>query len=120
MFLASPITWDHYFVLLAPTVLLVGPRLTQPDLLRGVFRLSLFVLWLNPDFVYALLRGPQWRPEHFSVLENLGVVSLGVYAITALFVVSAVVTRRAAAEGARSPAESEPRDQPALAGGAVA
>ncbi|MCE9605438.1 MAG: DUF2029 domain-containing protein [Planctomycetia bacterium] len=99
--LVSPICWDHYFVLLMQPILLIAYRLGRPSPLRGMFRLSLAVLWLNPLFLWTIVMGANSR-NIFNLTASLGqnitIVSLPVYAACALFLVAAVVTETASDE----------------------
>lgn len=98
MLLASPITWDHSFILLLMPILLVAHQLSQPELLRGAFRLTLAVLWLNPLFAWTLFLGANLT-NVFAIVattkQNLLVVSLPVYALCGFFAVAVATAGRA-------------------------
>jgi hypothetical protein len=101
MLLVSPITWDHYFLLLALPVLLVTHRLAQTDPLRRVLAPSLFLMWLNPLFLWTLFLGAD-LVNVFTLVsskeKNIFVVSLPFYALVTMFAITTIVTERTIAE----------------------
>ncbi len=58
MLIVSPITWDHYFLLLLLPIALVWQRLPPLELCQWTFAGVLLVLWLKPKLVM----------EHFLIL----------------------------------------------------
>lgn len=119
MLLVSPVTWDHYLILLAQPIALVASRLTQANALRGGFRFVLGLLWVNPFFFWAIFLGANltnWSTLVASPKQNLLVVSLPFYALLSLFLIAIVVTRQSIAASATEsiPARTEKRE-PAIA-----
>lgn len=93
MLLASPITWDHYFLILLWPMLRIGLRLPQSLLLRSAYGASLFVLWLNPYVLFAYVtRGGRV----ISYEQTLMVLSWPFYALGVAFVLGAIESLRSA------------------------
>lgn len=53
MVLASPVAWDHYFLLLLWPILRLGRRLPALSFATAAFITGLFFLWLNPVVLFA-------------------------------------------------------------------
>ncbi len=91
MLLVSPITWNHYFLLLVPVAGLLWMRLPS-GVSRWALALVLILLWL-PDLLFASLAiGPKQagelvHPRHppISAKLNMGALSIQAYALFALF-----------------------------------
>ena len=107
MLLVSPISWNHYYLLLALPVAVVWWRL-PPGLARRAMWPVLAVLWL-PDHLAPLLalggaraiamaRDARWA---LTPAENLYTASVPHYALCALFVLALLLP-------ARSPGPDEP------------
>jgi hypothetical protein len=95
MLLLSPVTWDHYFLLLLlPAALLAFAR--PPGGMRSwTFQICLGLLWITPE-LYYLLALPNYsagsviaRPWH-----TLTVLALQTYALLGLFALGVAVACR--------------------------
>lgn len=79
MLLASPITWDHYFLILALPLAVIWPRLTRGR--REILILLLAVLWVSPrkvaEHALILLHG---SPESAGPWETVTALSIQCYA----------------------------------------
>lgn len=97
MLLVSPITWDHYFLLLTQPLLLVAYHLSRRDLIRKLLTPALFMLWLNPLFLWMLFLGADLITV-FTIVssteKNIFIVSLPFYALVTTFAITAIVTKR--------------------------
>jgi len=82
-------------------VLLVTHRLAQTDPLRRVLAPSLFLMWLNPLFLWTLFLGAD-LVNVFTLVsskeKNIFVVSLPFYALVTMFAITTIVTERTIAE----------------------
>jgi hypothetical protein len=93
MLLVSPVTWDHYFLLLALPVLVVWQALPSRGIARPAFALVPAILSLNLAWFFQLIPGGRtagWAGPG----QVLAVLSLPFYALVALFVVGLVELRR--------------------------
>jgi hypothetical protein len=108
MLLVSPITWDHYFLLLTQPILLVAYHLAKEDGLRRFLTPSIFLMWLNPLFLWTLFLGADLITV-FSIVsstqKNIFIVSLPFYALVTMFTITAAVTGRTIAEP-KAPSDS--------------
>ena len=101
MLLISPVTWEHYFLLLLVPVVLFMRKLSS--LSRGpqiVFLLSTAALWINPRFVYkAFIPGgiTSGTPTPF---HTVTILSFQFYGLVGLFGLGIVLALRRR-EGAR-------------------
>jgi hypothetical protein len=106
MLLVSPITWDHYLLLLALPVAVLWQRLPRGGMGREVLLLLLAVLWVQPGMVmeHVLILLDASHPPNASgywiatPLETLTALSVPCYVLVALF----VLTIRAAARDRRT------------------
>ena len=82
MLLISPITWNHYFVLLLAPLAIFWLNLPASIWARALFLIVVAALWTMPDFVWTLfdLRGTTARP-----ISSLTVISYQMYALLGLF-----------------------------------
>jgi hypothetical protein len=108
MLLVSPITWDHYFLLLLLPAGVLATTLPSSGALRYLLYGCLALLWLTPELYYRLAAfvhpaaaaGP-W--------QTLTVLSLQTYALMGLFMLGVVAARHRSAQpcagqrGARYP-----------------
>jgi len=87
--LVSPVTWDHYFLLLIwPAARLVA-RLTDDDPLRRLAVAAVAVLWMNPVVPYTFGTRPG---EPALPWQTLSFVSWPFYALLATFVAGLYLT----------------------------
>lgn len=101
MLLVSPITWDHYFLLLTQPLLLVAHRLAKGDGLRRLLAPALFMFWLNPLFLWTLFLGADLINVFTlvsSTEKNIFIISMPFYALVTMFAITAAVTNRTIAE----------------------
>jgi hypothetical protein len=90
MLLVSPITWEHYFLLLLVPWFLVWVRLPSSALVRGLFMALTAAFWLDPSVLWE-----PWLPctvqnyRHVwgvaTPVHTLTVLSLHCYALLGLF-----------------------------------
>jgi hypothetical protein len=93
MLLVSPITWDHYFLLLLVPLTIVWIRLPATGMARAVFTLIVVAFWLPPRLLSrVLLQGEGTGIA--TPAQALSVLSLQFYALLALFLLGIVVARR--------------------------
>jgi hypothetical protein len=87
MLLVSPITWDHYFILLILPALLLWLRLSRGGLARVALGLILFALFFDPDTVWrAVTGGPGVRAQQVATpWQTIGIISHLFYALFGLF-----------------------------------
>jgi alpha-1,2-mannosyltransferase len=91
MLLVSPITWDHYFILLTLPALLLWLRLRRGGLARVALGVMLLALFFDPDTVWrAVTGGPGVRTQQVATAwQTLGIVSHLFYALLGLFLLGA-------------------------------
>lgn len=91
MLLVSPITWEHYFLLLLPplAVRLADPPPSAPE--RAVLAAALACLWVSPALVWSVagLGGRVARP-----VDSLTVLAVHTYALLGLLLLGVVGLRR--------------------------
>lgn len=95
MLLVSPITWDHYLLLLALPLAVLWPRLPRGGMGREAVVLFLAILWLKPWMVAEHLlilldasHSPTTRGWIATPLETLTALSAPCYALVGLFVLT--------------------------------
>jgi hypothetical protein len=107
MLLVSPITWNHYFLLLLVPLAVLWVRLPPSLPTRALFWVSLLGLWMIRNFVFdhvvpGGLASGVVRPVH-----TLTVLSFQTYALLALFLLLLRAAGRAqAVQPARAPTSS--------------
>jgi hypothetical protein len=107
MLLASPITWDHYFLLLLLPAALLGATLPRPRPRWYAFLACLAVLWLPPE-LYHLVAGLR-SSGLAQPWQTVTTLALQTYALLGLFVLGLVSARGGPAEGRRPAAEAAGR-----------
>src|SRR5207248_10752704 len=88
MLLLSPITWDHYAVVLLLPVALLWLQLPTGGLALGLFGVCLLALWLTPMVYWYPLIGARIETWMFMVAEpwqTLTALSIPTYALVGLF-----------------------------------
>jgi hypothetical protein len=85
MLLVSPITWEHYFLLLLPPVAILWTRLPSSVLAKGVFMMILVVLGIHPLLLYDTFVPGGVGHGFASPVCTLTVLSLQCYALLGLF-----------------------------------
>ncbi|MBI1917916.1 MAG: DUF2029 domain-containing protein [Planctomycetes bacterium] len=105
MLLVSPITWDHYLLLLALPIPVLWQRLPRGGAGREVLGPLLAILWLNPEQVMEhvmLLVGASRVPERgewtTTPVETLTALSVPCYALAGIFVLG-ILSAREGLEG---------------------
>ena len=106
MLLVSPVTWDHYFVLLALPLGLIWVALPPAPGVRICFAMILVALWTNPVNVWDAVF-PQRTVA--TPLHTLSVLSFHLYAILGLFVLGmALAVPRRTSDCSSSQPQSPP------------
>jgi len=87
--LVSPVTWDHYFLLLLWPVARLMARLTSDDPLRRLAAAATAVLWMNPValHIFGMKTGQAALPW-----QTLSFVSWPFYALGAIFLAGLYLT----------------------------
>jgi hypothetical protein len=85
MLLVSPITWDHYFLLLVLPGALTWTGLPRHDAARLLFLVALLLLWVEPRLLYDLFIAGGYADGMAYPVHTLCVLSLQLYALLALF-----------------------------------
>ncbi len=80
--LVTPIVWEHYFVMLVPSLAIAWWRLPNTWQARGLFASIVCGLWLPPQLVWRLI-GLGARTA--GPLDALGLLSFQFYSLLALF-----------------------------------
>jgi alpha-1,2-mannosyltransferase len=105
MLLVSPITWNHYFVMLCLPVVLLWAGLPLASRLERVsFWVTVGVLWMPPDVGWFLFMGVpvgMWMKSVATPWQSLTVLSLQLYAILGLFVLGVRAGRQWPGQSAR-------------------
>ncbi len=88
MLLLSPITWDHYFVLLLLPAAILWRELPPTGLRRSALRVCLVLVWLTPMAYWYPLTGAtikSWMTRVAAPWQTLTALSLPCYALVGLF-----------------------------------
>jgi hypothetical protein len=86
MLLVSPITWDHYFLLLLVPLVLLWHRLPAEGVSRWTFRALLILLWLNPGVYWAIFKlGQGGVAQPATPVKTLTGLSVLLYATLGVF-----------------------------------
>jgi hypothetical protein len=88
MLLISPVTWDHYPVLMLLPLATLWLRLPTTGPRRWLFRLALTIIWISPVIYWRLLAPDllfDWMTQTATPLQSLTVLSLPFYALVALY-----------------------------------
>jgi hypothetical protein len=96
MLLISPITWNHYFIMLALPVVVLSQQLSAVPRAKWVFWTCLAVLWVPPDalwFVFMQVPVNMWLKSLARPVHSATVLSAQLYALLGLFAVGVVVHR---------------------------
>jgi Glycosyltransferase family 87 len=100
MLLVSPITWDHYLLILLFPWVLVWVALPVSALARGLFLVLSATLWTFPPIVWSIWLSavpvnhrPTW--ETATPLHTLTILSLHCYALLSLFAFLFVLWKKA-------------------------
>jgi Glycosyltransferase family 87 len=85
MLLVSPITWDHYLLLLAVPIAVIGTHLPRSTAARALFAVILVAFWSSPSIIQHLLipGGKSHGIAH--PLQTVTLLSYQCYALIALF-----------------------------------
>ena len=106
MVLATPIAWDHYFLLLMVPIAHLAATLPQPSVRRLLFNAGLFALWLNPIVFYGIAL--RKSSPLLSTASLLTIVSWPFYGLIAVFALGLIQTL--AAVGLRDRPHALPSD----------
>lgn len=87
MVVATPIAWDHYFLLLMPPIAHLAGTLPRRSIRRLPFQLGLFVLWLNPIVFYGIALNKS--SQLLSTASLVTIVSWPFYGLVTLFALGA-------------------------------
>ncbi len=85
MLLVSPITWDHYFLLLLVPLAVVWTRLPATNLARLTFLVLMFALWMKPGDLYQTFIPGGTDSGTVTAWQTLCILSLPCYALLLLF-----------------------------------
>jgi hypothetical protein len=106
MLLVSPITWDHYLLILLVPWVLAWVALPASALARGLFLVLSATLWTYPPVVWSIWLAvvpvdhrPTW--ETATPLHTLTVLSLHCYALLGLFAFLFVLWRKAPSDSVK-------------------
>ena len=102
MLLVSPITWDHYFVLLIVPLAMVWVRLPAAAAIRGAFLAIVVVLCLPPIPLWNALVPGGHRAGLATPLHTVTVLAYGTYGLLALFAFNTFIVLRNSAPAAAS------------------
>lgn len=98
MLLLSPVTWDHYCVLLLVPVVIFWRRVPRRTIARVLFWFGVIVLWLTPMVFWYPLTGARletWMVMVAAPWQTLTALSLPCYALIALFAVGLSLLKQA-------------------------
>lgn len=86
MLLVSPVTWDHYLLVLLLPLAVYGKRLPELPRATGAgFLICAVLIWVNPRLLYKAFIPGGITGGMPSALHTLGVLSLQCYALLGLF-----------------------------------
>jgi hypothetical protein len=90
MLLISPISWDHYFLILIIPLALVWAGLPTSGRARVLFLINLAALWVSPFQVWITFIQPQWVGQSVPTCvstptHTISVLSFQCYALLGLF-----------------------------------
>jgi hypothetical protein len=88
MLLVSPMTWDHYFLLLLIPLVVLWTRLPAAGWVRAAFLVIILLLWAEPMLFYNAFIPGGFRRGVATPLCTFGVLSLQCYALLGLFALS--------------------------------
>jgi hypothetical protein len=106
MLLVSPITWDHYFLLLLVPLAVLWTQLPPGNLARVSFLTIVAMLWIEPVRLYDHLIPGGHQHGMASPAATLSVLSLHCYALLGLFVLT-LAAKRGVATGKEDPSRLE-------------
>ncbi len=89
MLLVSPVTWDHYFVLLLLPLAIAGRSVRARTASRAVYLTAAGLIWLPTIRLSMALCPGAYAAATATPLHTLAVLSLPCYALVALFAVLA-------------------------------
>jgi hypothetical protein len=89
MLLVSPVTWDHYFVLLLLPLVVAGRHVRGRTAARAVYLAATGLIWLPTIRLSMALCPDALAAATATPLHTLAVLSLPCYALLALFIVLA-------------------------------
>jgi hypothetical protein len=93
MLLVSPITWNHYLLLLLIPLAVTWVRLPPSNLARTLFLIVLLAVWMEPMRLFnAFIPGGYWHGTAYPI-HVIGVLSFHCYALVILFALSAALSR---------------------------
>jgi hypothetical protein len=93
MLLVSPITWDHYLLLLLVPIAVTWAHLPRSTAARALFAVILVAFWSSPSIIQDLMI-PRGKSHGIAdPLQTVTLLSYQCYALIALFGLGAVLTR---------------------------
>jgi hypothetical protein len=116
--LVSPITWEHYCLILLVPWTLIWLRLPRSSLARGLFLCIMVILWMGPEDVWRLVLTPSWSQNRrvwgvATPLHTLTLLSLHCYALLGLGVFLVSLWRKTTSEDEPAKSAGESRAFPA-------
>ena len=98
MLLVSPVTWDHYFLLLALPIALIWLAASEFVWARVWFLVAVLALWLDQGALWVMLvpgKTPgAWPNGVASPAETMTVLSFQFYALLSLFVLDLMIAAK--------------------------
>jgi hypothetical protein len=94
MLLVSPITWDHYLLLLTVPLAVLWTRLPRPNLVRMLFLIILIAFWIEPARLFDALVPGGYKQGTAYPIHTLCVLSIPCYALLILFALNAAISLR--------------------------
>ena len=98
MLLLSPVTWDHYFLLLTLPITLIWLALPDSPWVKGWLLATLVALWFETSAVWRMLipvtASDAWPIGIAAPVQTMTVFSYQFYALLSLFILDLVVARR--------------------------
>jgi hypothetical protein len=108
MLLVSPVTWDHYFILLLLPMVLVGLNLPRKPIFRWSFFICSAVLWIGPDWYwYAIIGTRSPYVVAATPFQTLTALSFQCYALICLFILAVLIALRRRDAGSSFECESD-------------
>jgi hypothetical protein len=108
MLLVSPVSWDHYFMLLLLPMVLVGLNLPRKPIFRWSFFICSAVLWIGPDWYwYAIIGTRSPYVVAATPFQTLTALSFQCYALICLFILAVLIALRRRDAGSSFECESD-------------
>jgi hypothetical protein len=103
LLLVSPVTWEHYFLLLLVPLAVIWQRLPTSVPARIGFGLIVTLLWIQPRWLWNLAIPGTWLYGTARPWQTLTVLSLQFYALVALFALGVGLAYKASGKEGTGP-----------------